>query len=111
MKVATRAASANGPSKRRLGPKGVTFCTLVSPDGLTLGVKTDEGADCAPLGPWVVSADQIEDPNTLAIQTWVNGEVRQDLNTSDMIYDCRTIVSYCSRHLTLKPGELELTLV
>ena len=63
----------------------------------------------APLGPWVVTADQIKDPNNLAIQTWVNGELRQDLNTSDMIYDCKTIVSYCSRHMTLKPGDIIYT--
>ena len=63
----------------------------------------------APLGPWVVTADQIKDPNNLAIQTYVNGEVRQDLNTSDMIYDCRTIVSYCSKHMTLKPGDIIYT--
>jgi 2-keto-4-pentenoate hydratase/2-oxohepta-3-ene-1,7-dioic acid hydratase in catechol pathway len=63
----------------------------------------------APLGPWVVSADQIRDPNNLSIQTYVNGQVRQDLNTSDMIYDCRTIISYCSRHMTLKPGDIIYT--
>lgn len=63
----------------------------------------------APLGPWVVSADQIKDPNNLAIQTWVNGKIRQDLNTSDMIYDCKTIISYCSRHITLKPGDIIYT--
>jgi len=63
----------------------------------------------APLGPWVVSADQIRDPNNLAVQTFVNGELRQDLNTSDMIYDCKTIISYCSRHMTLKPGDIIYT--
>jgi 2-keto-4-pentenoate hydratase/2-oxohepta-3-ene-1,7-dioic acid hydratase in catechol pathway len=63
----------------------------------------------APLGPWVVSADQIKDPNNLAIQTYVNGKVRQDLNTSDMIYDCKTIISYCSKHMTLKPGDIIYT--
>jgi len=63
----------------------------------------------APLGPWVVSADQIKNPNNLAIQTYVNGEIRQDLNTSDMIYDCKTVISYCSRHLTLKPGDIIYT--
>jgi 2-keto-4-pentenoate hydratase/2-oxohepta-3-ene-1,7-dioic acid hydratase in catechol pathway len=63
----------------------------------------------APLGPWVVSADQIKDPNNLAIQTYVNGKIRQDLNTSDMIYDCKTIISYCSKHMTLKPGDIIYT--
>jgi len=63
----------------------------------------------APLGPWLVSADQIKDPDNLTVQTFVNGEVRQDLNTSDMIYDCRTIVSYCSQHMTLRPGDIIYT--
>jgi 2-keto-4-pentenoate hydratase/2-oxohepta-3-ene-1,7-dioic acid hydratase in catechol pathway len=39
----------------------------------------------------------------------VNDELRQSDNTSDMIYDCKTIISYCSRHLTLKPGDLIYT--
>ncbi|OGA21056.1 MAG: 5-carboxymethyl-2-hydroxymuconate isomerase [Betaproteobacteria bacterium RIFCSPLOWO2_02_FULL_67_26] len=63
----------------------------------------------APLGPYVVSADQIPDPQNLKLATTVNGEERQNSNTSDMIYSCAQIVSYCSRHLTLSPGDIIYT--
>ena len=73
---------------------------------LMLG-KTCDGF--APLGPYVVSADQIADPQNLNIATYVNGEQRQNSNTADMIYSCAQIVSYCSRHLTLLPGDVIYT--
>ncbi|SFB34902.1 2-keto-4-pentenoate hydratase/2-oxohepta-3-ene-1,7-dioic acid hydratase (catechol pathway) [Cohnella sp. OV330] len=62
-----------------------------------------------PLGPWLVTADEVGDPNRLEIQSFVNGERRQNSNTSDMIFDCKTIVSYISRHMTLQPGDVILT--
>ncbi|HSB47929.1 MAG TPA: fumarylacetoacetate hydrolase family protein [Burkholderiales bacterium] len=73
---------------------------------LMLG-KTCDGF--APLGPWVVTADQIPDPQNLKIATYVNGEQRQNSSTSDMIFSCAQIVSYCSRHLTLQPGDIIYT--
>ena len=60
----------------------------------------------APLGPYVVSADQIPDPQNLKVTTHVNGERRQNSNTADMIFTCAQIVSYCSRHFTLTPGDI-----
>jgi 2-keto-4-pentenoate hydratase/2-oxohepta-3-ene-1,7-dioic acid hydratase in catechol pathway len=62
----------------------------------------------APLGPWLVSADQISDPQTLQIQTFVNDETtpRQDMNTSEMIFSCAQIVSYMSEFITLRPGDV-----
>ncbi|QTH46689.1 fumarylacetoacetate hydrolase family protein [Cohnella sp. LGH] len=62
-----------------------------------------------PIGPYLVTADEIGDPNRLAIQSIVNGEIRQDSNTSDMIFACDEIVSYISRHMTLEPGDVILT--
>jgi len=73
---------------------------------LMLG-KTCDGF--APLGPWVVTADQIPDPQKLKIATYVNGEVRQNSSTSDMIFSCAQIVSYCARHMTLLPGDIIYT--
>jgi 2-keto-4-pentenoate hydratase/2-oxohepta-3-ene-1,7-dioic acid hydratase in catechol pathway len=73
---------------------------------LMLG-KTCDGF--APLGPWVVTADQIPDPQNLKIATYVNGEQRQNSSTSDMIFSCAQIVSYCSRHMTLQPGDIIYT--
>jgi len=62
----------------------------------------------APIGPWLVGADQIPDPQILQIQTFVNDETtpRQDMNTSEMIFNCAKIVSYMSEFITLKPGDV-----
>lgn len=65
--------------------------------------------DFSPLGPYLVTADEVGDPNQLDIQTIVNGEVRQHSNTSDMIFHCDEVVSYISQHMTLVPGDIILT--
>lgn len=62
-----------------------------------------------PLGPYVLTADEAGDPNALEIKTVVNGEIRQRSHTSDMIFTCREIVSYISRHFTLQPGDVIMT--
>jgi 5-carboxymethyl-2-hydroxymuconate isomerase len=62
-----------------------------------------------PLGPWLVSADEIPDPQNLAIRCTVNGEVRQASNTSEMIFGVKAIISYVSRVFTLYPGDVILT--
>ena len=73
---------------------------------LMLG-KTCDGF--APLGPWLVTADQIPDPQSLKLECRVNGEVRQSSNTNDMIFGVKTIVSYISQIWTLKPGDIIFT--
>ncbi|OLO26691.1 5-carboxymethyl-2-hydroxymuconate isomerase [Alkalihalophilus pseudofirmus] len=62
----------------------------------------------APVGPYVVTADEL-DPTNLEIETRVNGAIRQSSNTKHMIFNCATIVSYISKHMTLKPGDLIFT--
>jgi len=62
-----------------------------------------------PLGPVLVSVDEIENPNDLAIETRVNGELRQAGNTVDMIYDVPTIIAFLSGSNTLLPGTVILT--
>jgi 5-carboxymethyl-2-hydroxymuconate isomerase len=62
-----------------------------------------------PLGPVVVSKDEIPDPHNLRIRTWLNGAVVQDGNTADMIFSVPDLVSYCSRYFTLSPGDIILT--
>lgn len=69
--------------------------------------KTCDGF--SPLGPYLVTADEVGDPNDLTIKTIVNGEVRQHSNTNDMIFYCDEIVSYISQHFTLFPGDIILT--
>jgi 2-keto-4-pentenoate hydratase/2-oxohepta-3-ene-1,7-dioic acid hydratase in catechol pathway len=62
----------------------------------------------APLGPWLVTADQVNGDN-LKIECRVNGEVRQSSSTSDMVFNCKQLVSYTSRYFTLKPGDIIFT--
>jgi 2-keto-4-pentenoate hydratase/2-oxohepta-3-ene-1,7-dioic acid hydratase in catechol pathway len=69
--------------------------------------KTSDGF--APIGPYVVTADEVGDPNRLTIECFVNGERRQHSNTSDMIFSCAYLVSYLSRHMTLMPGDIIFT--
>jgi 2-keto-4-pentenoate hydratase/2-oxohepta-3-ene-1,7-dioic acid hydratase in catechol pathway len=67
------------------------------------------GDGFAPLGPWLVSADQVPDPNALDLWCDVNGERRQSSNTRDMIFSCAQLISYVSGLMTLKPGDLIYT--
>jgi 2-keto-4-pentenoate hydratase/2-oxohepta-3-ene-1,7-dioic acid hydratase in catechol pathway len=62
----------------------------------------------APIGPYLVSADQI-DPDNLKLECRVNGETRQSSNTSDFIFNTRKMISYISRVITLKPGDIIFT--
>jgi len=63
----------------------------------------------APLGPRIVTTDEIPDPNKLAIRTVLNGEVVQDCNTSDMIFDVPALIEFLSGSTTLLPGTVILT--
>jgi 2-keto-4-pentenoate hydratase/2-oxohepta-3-ene-1,7-dioic acid hydratase in catechol pathway len=71
-----------------------------------LGKTSD---DFAPLGPYLVCADLVGDPQNLKLECKVNGETRQSSNTSDMIFSVPQIVSYISQHMTLKPGDIIFT--
>lgn len=62
-----------------------------------------------PVGPVIVTADEIPDPQNVRIRTWVNGDVVQDGNTADMVFGVRALISYLSRHFTLRPGDVILT--
>lgn len=62
-----------------------------------------------PVGPNLVTKTTIPNPNDLNLKTTLNGEVRQNSNTSDMIFSCAEIVSYMSEYMTLSPGDLILT--
>ena len=60
----------------------------------------------SPLGPVIVTTDEIPDPQTLDIRTRVNGKVVQDSNTNDMVHGCADLVAYLSRFMTLEPGDV-----
>ncbi|MFC4025192.1 fumarylacetoacetate hydrolase family protein [Oceanobacillus longus] len=67
------------------------------------------GDKFCPLGPELVTADEIENPQNLKIKTYINNEIRQDGCTKDMIFPCDEIISYISKHMTLQPGDVILT--
>lgn len=62
-----------------------------------------------PIGPYLVTANEIPDPQTLNIRCWVNGELRQNSNTHDMIFPVRELIAYISRYIALEPGDVILT--
>ena len=62
----------------------------------------------APTGPWLVTPDEV-DHRALRLRSWVNGALRQDSNTADMIFDVDYIVWHLSQYMTLEPGDLILT--
>jgi acylpyruvate hydrolase len=62
-----------------------------------------------PFGPWVTTADEVPEPGDLGLRTWVNGELRQDSRTSDLIFDVPSLVAFLLETCTLEPGDLILT--
>jgi 2-keto-4-pentenoate hydratase/2-oxohepta-3-ene-1,7-dioic acid hydratase in catechol pathway len=73
---------------------------------MTMGKSFDTHG---PLGPWIVTGDELGDPHDLAIRTYVNDELRQDGNTRDMIYSCFAQVAHLSEAFTLEPGDVIAT--
>ncbi|MET9852790.1 fumarylacetoacetate hydrolase family protein [Streptomyces sp. NPDC006450] len=76
------------------------------------GGTWDKGKNCetfTPLGPWLVTADEIPDPQVLDVKLWVNGELKQDGNTSDQIFAVGEVVRYVSQFMTLYPGDVIVT--
>jgi len=72
----------------------------------------DKGKGCdtfGPIGPWILTADEVKNPQNLDMWLDVNGQKRQRGNTKTMIFDCATLVSYVSQFMTLNPGDLITT--
>ncbi|OAI11406.1 fumarylacetoacetate hydrolase [Methylomonas koyamae] len=69
----------------------------------TLGKSFDTHG---PLGPWLVTADEIADPHNLSLKTWVDAELRQNANTGEMIFNCYELIAYLSQVMTLEPGDV-----
>ena len=79
---------------------------------LERGGQWDKGKGCdsfGPIGPWLVTRDEVADPQRLRLWLDVNGERMQDSSTADMIFSCAEIVSYVSRFMTLLPGDVICT--
>jgi 2-keto-4-pentenoate hydratase/2-oxohepta-3-ene-1,7-dioic acid hydratase in catechol pathway len=90
-------ATGNDFSARDLQRKSSQFMLGKSCDGF------------APLGPWIVGAGLVPDPQKLDLWCEVNGQRRQASNTADMVFSCAQIVSYISQHMTLMPGDIIFT--
>ncbi len=93
---------------------GYTIVNDVSERNFQLerGPQWMKGKGCdtfCPAGPWLVTPDEIADPQNLEVMCEVSGQVMQKASTKDMIFDCATIVSYTSQFLTLMPGDLIAT--
>jgi len=69
----------------------------------TLGKSFDTHG---PMGPWLVTADEISDPHNLSLKTWVDAELRQNANTGGMLFNCYEIIAYLSQAMTLEPGDV-----
>ncbi len=73
------------------------------------GGQWDKGKNCEtfnPFGPWITSADEVADPQALGLRLWVNGELRQDGSTKNMIFGVAHVVWYLSQFMTLYPGDV-----
>src|SRR5258705_5829482 len=62
-----------------------------------------------PIGPWLTTSDEVGDPHGLPLRTWVNGELRQDSSTKQLIFDCYALVEHLSTVFTLEPGDVIAT--
>ena len=76
---------------------------------LERGGTWDKGKGCdsfAPLGPWMVTKDEIANPHNLRLWLSLNGKIMQDSNTDDLIFNIPQLISYCSHFMTLLPGDV-----
>jgi len=78
----------------------------VSPAQTTFAKSMD---GFCPMGPWLVTRDEIPDPQQLRLRTWINDELVQDASTRDMTFSVATLVAYISRYMTLEPGDVIAT--
>jgi 2-keto-4-pentenoate hydratase/2-oxohepta-3-ene-1,7-dioic acid hydratase in catechol pathway len=76
---------------------------------LERGGQWDKGKSCEtfnPFGPWIATADEVTDPQQLQLRLWVNGELRQDGTTADMVFGVHHLVWYLSQFMVLQPGDV-----
>jgi 2-keto-4-pentenoate hydratase/2-oxohepta-3-ene-1,7-dioic acid hydratase in catechol pathway len=73
------------------------------------GGQCDKGKNCEtfnPLGPWITSYDEVRDPQNLSMRLWVNGTLRQNSNSSSVIFSVSHLAWYVSQFLVLRPGDV-----
>jgi 2-keto-4-pentenoate hydratase/2-oxohepta-3-ene-1,7-dioic acid hydratase in catechol pathway len=109
--IGQRARYLDGPEAARAVIAGYAVSHDVSEREFQLEYSSqwDLGKSCEtfnPLGPWLVTADEVADPQDLGLNLSVNGVKRQDGHTSDMIFPVAHIVSYLSQYMVLEPGDV-----
>jgi 2-keto-4-pentenoate hydratase/2-oxohepta-3-ene-1,7-dioic acid hydratase in catechol pathway len=109
MVIGRRGRHVTGASARAM-IAGFTICNDISvrewqqrAQTGTLGKSFDTHG---PLGPWIVTSDELTDPHNLSLKTWVNGELRQNANTSELLYRFREMVEELTTVFTLEPGDI-----
>ena len=132
MKLPSSAAPPNGPVRcpavvKRLDYEG-ELAVIIGPGGSVAGYAVADdvsardlqrreaqwtrakGADgFCPFGPWITTADEVPGPHALRLRTWVNGELRQDSNTSNLVFGVQQLVDFISETCTLETGDVILT--
>ncbi|MCA1655907.1 MAG: fumarylacetoacetate hydrolase family protein [Pseudonocardiaceae bacterium] len=110
--IGRRARYLSSPDEALAHVAGYVVSNDVSERALQLensGGQWSRGKCCEtfnPLGPWLVPADELADPQALGLRSWVNGEPRQDSSTADMLFGVAALVYDLSQYLVLEPGDL-----
>lgn len=109
--IGTQARYLSDPSESAAHIAGYAVSHDVSEREFQLerGGQWDKGKNCEtfnPIGPWLVTADEVPDPQALRLSLSVNGETKQDGTTADMIFDVHTLVHYLSQFMVLRPGDV-----
>src|SRR6185437_10095113 len=98
--------SISGPNDDVTLPKAATKGDWEVELGIVIGTKGKSCDSFAPIGPWLVTADEVPDPQALDLVCEVSGETMQKGSTSNMIFNCAKLVSYLSHFMTLLPGDV-----
>jgi 2-keto-4-pentenoate hydratase/2-oxohepta-3-ene-1,7-dioic acid hydratase in catechol pathway len=110
--IGRRARYLSSPEEAFAHIAGYVLSNDVSERALQLeasGGQWSKGKSCEtfnPLGPWLVPADEVGNPQALGLRSWVNGEARQDSTTADMLFGVATLVHDISQYTVLEPGDL-----
>jgi 2-keto-4-pentenoate hydratase/2-oxohepta-3-ene-1,7-dioic acid hydratase in catechol pathway len=110
--IGTRARYLDSPADALAHVAGFVTSNDISERAFQLehsGGQWSKGKSCEtfqPLGPWLVTPDEVPDVRTVGLRSWVNGEVRQDSSTADMIFDVATLIWHLSQYTVLDPGDV-----
>jgi 2-keto-4-pentenoate hydratase/2-oxohepta-3-ene-1,7-dioic acid hydratase in catechol pathway len=110
--IGRRARYLSSPDEALAHVAGYVLSNDVSERDFQLAVsggQWSKGKSCEtfqPLGPWLVTTDEVPDPQALRLRSWVNGEPRQDSTTKDMIFDVAYLVWHLSQYTVLDPGDV-----